>query len=382
MSTATHGRRRSRPPTLQGAFDPKHNALNAIRLAMALLVIVWHSFPLTGTAIGFEPLRQIFSRFAVDVFFTISGFLITSSWARRPEVVAYLRARILRIFPAFWVCLIVTAFVAAPLSLAIAHRATPHGFFDAQVAYFFHNFLLSLGRPGVAGTPFGVPYHGQWNGALWTLMWEFMCYLGVMALGLTRLLRLRLTLPIVYLLMTAGVAVTTYGPIHNYWLSNGSRFGIMFVGGALVWQYRDRIRLRRPLMILAGCVIVASSFLADYGLIAALPIAYLALSTGALLKHPRLTLTNDFSYGVYIFGFPTQQLLSVAGAVALPVPLYALLAIVVTLPIAALSWFGIERPALRFKGKRRVVVGSSPAVVETVALPSEGATPDPRSTVV
>ena len=59
------------------AFDPRNNALNVIRLFLALLVIVWHSFPLTGHEIAFATLRHILSRISVDGFYAVSGFLIT-----------------------------------------------------------------------------------------------------------------------------------------------------------------------------------------------------------------------------------------------------------------------------------------------------------------
>ncbi|EUA24317.1 putative membrane protein [Mycobacterium xenopi 3993] len=95
------------------AFDPRRNALNAWRLTLATGVILWHSFPLTGHHIAFQPVHQLLRDAWVDGFFAISGFLITWSWLSNPRLCTYLVARGLRILPGLWLCLIITAFVIA-----------------------------------------------------------------------------------------------------------------------------------------------------------------------------------------------------------------------------------------------------------------------------
>jgi peptidoglycan/LPS O-acetylase OafA/YrhL len=365
-------------PSLREVFDPKLNAFNALRLLMALLVVVWHSFPLTATPVTFEPLRQIFSRLPVDVFFTVSGFLIVSSWVRNPRVVAFVRARVLRIFPAFWVCLIVTALAFAPLSVAIRGTGLPAGYAQGAVGYVLKNAGLRVWQNGIAGTPAGIPYAGQWNGALWTLGWEFSCYVAVLVIGLVGLFRYKTTIPALYLLCTLGVLVSAYGPVHNWYVTNGSRFGIMFAAGALVFRFQDRIPVSRMLMAVAAVLIAVSAFLPDYGVVAGLPIAYLAMTLGASVKRPRLTLSNDISYGIYIYGFPIQQVLSTLGAGRGGPGLFALAAIAVTVPVAAASWFVIERPALRLKGGRSAP-RSAPAARAGVAAEPPG---EPTKTVV
>lgn len=339
--------------TLGAAFDPRNNALNAIRLFLALLVIVWHSFPLTGHDIAFSPLRQVVSRISVDGFFAVSGFLITSSWLRNPRVLTYLRARVLRIFPAFWVSLVVTAAVIAPLALTLRYGSLPIGYGDSAVRYVVVNAALQVKQYGIAGTPSGVPLPGAWNGSMWTLFWEFLCYLGVLALGVTRLLRYRWTLPVLFGLSVLGVLLTSYGPVDNYWLKNGAHFGVMFLAGALVFQLKDRLPLTRLPVLAALAAFVASAWLPDYRLVAALPIAYLLIAAGAVGRHPRLQLRNDLSYGTYIFAFPLQQLLATLGLAGVGVLGFCLVAVAATLPVAAASWFLVERPALRLRRVKR-----------------------------
>jgi peptidoglycan/LPS O-acetylase OafA/YrhL len=75
-----------------------------------------------------------------------------------------------------------------------------------------------------------------------------------------------------------------------------------------------------------------------------------ALALSPALARPSFDLRHDLSYGVYLYGWPLQQalrqLFPTATAVALLGP-----ALLLTLAVAALSWFGVERPALRLKAR-------------------------------
>lgn len=358
---------------LVDVFDPRMNALNAVRLFLSVGVIVFHSFPLTGTDIGFRPVNQLLGSFFVDAFFAISGYLILSSWVRRPQWWAYLRARLLRIMPAFYVSALVTAFVIAPVAVLISGKGFPANFGAGAVAYVAGNALLRVHNYAIAGTPLGVPYPRVWNGSVWTLWWEFLCYLGVLALGLARVLRWRVTVVIAFAFAAVGLLATAYGPVHNYYIDNGSRFALMFLAGSMVYTFRDKLPVSWGLVAVAGLVVVVSSVLPDYRIVAALPVAYLAIAAGALLKHPRLRLTNDISYGTYIYAFPLQQLLATAGLYKAAVPVFALASIAVTIPMAAASWFGVERLALRLKGSRPRKPAAAPI---GAGDPGPGAMPD------
>jgi peptidoglycan/LPS O-acetylase OafA/YrhL len=71
--------------SLATVLDRKRNGLNAIRLALALGVIAWHSFPLTGRTVEWEPARQLLELVFVDGFFAISGVLIVGNWHNNPN---------------------------------------------------------------------------------------------------------------------------------------------------------------------------------------------------------------------------------------------------------------------------------------------------------
>ena len=85
----------------------------------------------------------------------------------------------------------------------------------------------------------------------------------------------------------------------------------------------------------------------------AIPFAYGLLWLGAVLP-VRLGSVNDLSYGTYIYAFPVQQLLAVAGAhTVLGYWGFATVALLVTLVLAWLSWHLVEKPTLRLKSAVR-----------------------------
>ncbi|WP_347754331.1 acyltransferase [Agrococcus sp. ProA11] len=346
-------------PTIAERYEPRANALNAVRLALALLVIVWHSFPLSGNRIEWHPLQQFMGQTAVDGFFAISGFLILGSWLRNPRWFPYLMARVLRIFPAFWVCLVVTAFLIAPVATMLATSGSYGSAISVEsVTYVLKNAALRMFQDRIGDTPLGVPFTATWNGSMWTLWWEFLCYVGVLALGVLGLLRRSWILPAAFVLGLVAVIGTGYGPIENFYVATAARFGTMFLAGALLHIYAHRIPLTWPLVALASAATIATMWLPDYRLLGALPLAYAMFGIGALVQHPRMRLRNDLSYGTYIYAFPVQQLLASAGVHELGVPLYVAASIGVTLAAAAASWFLIERHALKLKPRRRASAGA------------------------
>lgn len=337
---------------LSEVFDRRANALNAVRLALAASVVFIHSFSLTGSPLIWGPLDRLLGDVGVDGFFAISGFLIVSSWVNRPQVVAFMKARILRIFPAFYVCLLVTAFVLAPLSMWLAGSWSP-GWFKGAVTYVTSNSGLWIFQTGIPGTLETTPHPLVWDLPLWTLAWEFLCYLAVLALGVLGWLNKQWILWAGFAACWVGLFFCASGIVDSGPTQSVSRFGLMFVTGALAYFLQDRIRMSWKGVGVAALVIAGSSFLPDYRLVAAPFVAYVCIGVGALIKDRRLSLRNDFSYGLYIYAFPVQQMLAVAGLAILgPIP-FAAVALVMSLPIAALSWFVIEKPALSLKDMSR-----------------------------
>ncbi|PPH07286.1 acyltransferase [Rathayibacter sp. AY1C1] len=344
---------RTRPrPTVGSAFDPRSNSINALRLGLAVLVIVSHSFPLGGY--GDDPGfgGSTLGAWAVGGFFATSGFLITASRLRSRSLVDFLWRRFLRIYPAFLVSLLVVAFVAAPLASLLLGA----GEYSAAgaVRFVFANAALYIREYGIAGMLGSVPYPGAWNGSLWSLFYEFVSYVVIgllVSLAPARWVRPLVVAGFAGLTLVAAVLATDLVPFPAPLNQTVTLVGY-FLAGALVHLYRDRLPLTGALTAVAAVLLVLVIATGLYRVLAGLPLAYLMVAPGARLPLRRVGATHDVSYGMYIYAFPVQQLLSLAivGAGA-DVPLWAYIALSVaaTVPLAWASWLLVERPAMRLK---------------------------------
>ena len=326
--------------SLAEVFDPKANSLSHIRLALATGVIVCHAVFFAGFRPS-ETFGQLIEFGFVDGFFAISGFLIVASWVQRPSVFPFVTARALRIIPAFWVALAMTAFVLAPGALLLSGRGLPPGFWEEAWTYVGTGLGLFINQHDIAGSP--SPTTGSWNQPLWTLYWEFACYILVAALGVFGLVR-RKTMVVLFVgaLSLALLAVAGFVP---FGYSLIARFLLMFAAGGALYMFRERIPATWWGVVASVSLVAVSAMLPDYRLIGALPLAYALVVGGSLLRRP--TLRTDVSYGIYVYAFPIQVGLAMLGVTNLAAN--ALLALACTLPFAVASWYLIERPALRLK---------------------------------
>ncbi|WP_018503387.1 acyltransferase family protein [Parafrankia discariae] len=367
-----HKRRRA---TVGTAFADGGNCFNFLRVALAMVVFVQHIWSAGGfglTRFGrYEP-----GALAVDLFFVISGFLITYSRVRLPSTARYLWHRSLRILPAFWVCLAVVALVIAPLAWLHDHGSldgyfggAPHGPFRYIVA----NSTLKISFYDILGTPTGVPLSpprigptAAWNGSLWSLWWEFVCYLGVAFLVLVGVIprRRRMVVAIAAVLWAALVAhwlvpdaSGVLGVLGSGLAGGVLRIGPLFLCGSLLYLYGDRIPLSGPLAGLCVVVIAAGGFLTEPHVLIDPPLAYLCLWLALRLPFRRVGSRVDLSYGLYIYTSPIQQLMAVYGVHRHGVVAYFSACLLLSVAVSVASWYAVEAPALRLKHATPGVAG-------------------------
>ena len=217
--------------------------------------------------------------------------------------------------------------------------------------YYLHNLTLFSLRYDLPGVFPDNPYGAAINGSLWTLSYEIICYVGVLVCGVMGVLRYpRAFLPllVVFCVFYAG-AMTFDLPFR---LEELAKLGLPFVVGMSFWIWRAEAPLSLPLggalAVMAGLAWFTPFFQ---------PFLVLALSYGVfvlgfahipgLAAYARL---GDYSYGLYVYAFPVQQVIAFAGVTN---PLVnVLLAFPMTLVCAILSWHLIEAPALRLRGAR------------------------------
>jgi len=336
-------------------FDPRRNSLNALRLLLAALVIVSHSWPLSGHHPEPEWGGANLGTWAVFGFFAISGFLITRSRLSGRSTFDFYRARVLRILPGFVVALIVVAFGFAPLSQLFDPDASWHPI--SSVTFVLRNLPLYpplLGQPEIVHTLSGTPFPGLWDGSLWTLFWEACCYL---AIGLAVSLLPRKAVPLVvialFVLLSLVSLAGAFGlvPLPEL-VGRVIPMLIAFAAGSLLFLFSDRFRANLLTAVVAVVALVVIGLLGMIPQLGALPLAYLLLTLGNVLPFHGVGRSFDISYGVYIYAWPVQQTLALAFHPQLSVPVFILLSFVGTVPLAFLSCWLIERPALALKSRR------------------------------
>ena len=329
------------------------NNLNAIRLFLALLVVFDHSFPL-ATAQN-DPLlvvsRQLsFGELAVHLFFFISGFLITASWFNSRSMNDYLRRRVLRIFPGYTVALFFSFLVA------VAFAVPPFDNFAARLKNLTDIFYLGFSSCTGEWVFPNNPYPHTANGSLWTIHFEFTCYLVIAAIGLFGFLRKRVAILILFLALFGYCAHTLLSRgsdlMHVNRAFTDMSFLMIFLAGACAWLWRDRIFLHSTLALLAVFLLIGLiQFPPWFTLLVPVAAGYVILWIGYVRPLKRLAWCNktDLSYGTYLYAFPIQQMLALAG-LRNPWLLFAI-ATPLTLAIALGSWTFVEKPCLRMKSK-------------------------------
>jgi len=348
------------PPagTFSGLGETGANNFDVLRFVLASLVILSHSFPLLHGDNRREPLSRLtggqtdLGTLAVDGFFLISGFLISRSWLRSAGTADYLKKRILRIYPGFLVAAAFGAFAVGPL-LAVR----PSAYWSRFSAVTFGRSALAL--QAVYPRVFGALPYPSLNGSLWTVGYEFECYLAVILLGRLGFWRSR-SGPAVGLALAVGLYAAQAhwpGPGQAAPFGRGPwpRFAATFLAG--VWFQSERERLPRSsglfVAALWGLVVLAAvpewrGFAPAVPVLGGYMLFYLAsLPTPWSRRRARRA---DISYGLYLYAFPVQQLLvRYLGADRLtPLGLFAL-AYPAALVMAVLSWRLVEAPCLRRK---------------------------------
>jgi peptidoglycan/LPS O-acetylase OafA/YrhL len=296
--------------------DGQRNNFDALRLIGAFLVLISHEFALSGrrepTFLG----GNSFGHLGVLIFFSISGYLVTSSWLKDPDILRFIARRALRVVPAL--C------VSIPLTFAA---------------------IAALGLTGFPANPRHLT-----NGSLWTIPYEVYCYLLLVVAGL----------------VTRRPSIVLAAGIFGYFglsgLESGTSFlayfGLFFAAGSLL---RACPYLRRPLptllFLVTGCALVYSDQM-KLGLAFVVPSLTVAIGLQSWAGLRDVSKIGDLSYGIYIYAWPAQQI-----GVALlgrQTPYLELLSITVpsTLVLAAASWHLVEKTALRFKPDQGCDIGT------------------------
>ena len=302
-----------------------HNNCNLLRLIFAGLVVVSHSPVLVDGNHLREPLLRLFGRMSlgdvsVDGFFLVSGYLITKSFARQPKVFGYLMKRVARIYPAYLICYWLCILALAPFVGGDRHLLTSPHFLLIEVLR-----SLCLFSPQLPGAFHSLPF-AFLNGSVWTIKFEFLCYLLVALLGpLVIKLRsrdyLRYVLCVFVLLglvldgyarTDVGADLIPGGTISSL-IQGCLRFFPICGAGALFYFFRHEIRFtgRGTAVAMLG-LLVFFSFASTQEPALVVFGGYLIFGfsfAARVLTLGEWTGKTDISYGLYLYAWPIQNLL-------------------------------------------------------------------------
>ena len=329
-----------------------------------------------------ETIADVCGGIAVPFFFVLSGFLVTRSWASDPKLGDFLQKRVLRIYPGFLAASLFCAIIVGPLGAADS-RAYWHEFQPVK----FARWALLLVGPYIPTVFVSLPMSTGVNGSFWTLRYEFYCYLLVAALGLLGLFRVRLVLAAAFTVLYAlrlvqlltGRVFFPSREVHLFGnLASWSSLILYFLAGMLLYLYRDKVPYSRTLFLVCLGALVLCGLLPG-GIALVLPVcgsyALLCLAFSRRLGMQRFARRGDFSYGLYLYAFPIQQLLVLYLGPHLGVPALFAAAFGLTLGVAVVSWHLIEKPCLRLKRRSSRAPDSRPEMAHAVTPPQDDPAP-------
>ena len=333
-----------------GAIVHHNNNIGLIRLIFASLVVVAHAYVLTGIGMQ-EPLAVYTDTFTlgslgVDGFFLISGYLITQSMLRTRSARDFLLRRVLRIYPAFLVAYAIGGWLAAAI-----RPGYPIELWRALVL--FHPFDV-IAPPGQQGFTANSP--------MWTIGYEFRCYLVVMLLGTIGLLAQRrrvLGLAIIFWALYLFIRLPELWSIRAFKaplaldIAVGNllptlRFFAIFGIGMVAYLYRDallpRLNIWVVLASLAGIVLTLAHPIWGESLFMLFAAAIVFWAAFRLRIGPLQKINDswDISYGTYLYGWPLGNLL-IWLQPEWDVGPFILVNLVGAWALGAASWFLLER---------------------------------------
>lgn len=366
--------------TLGAATETHDNGFNAVRLACALAVVVYHAYLMSPVTQLLDPvsawLRPVtdIGALAVGIFFLISGMFVSQSWLRDPHLGRFALRRVARIVPGLFVALLITTLAAV---VFFSERGLAGVFDPAPWRYIFGNTVLHWLQYNIPPEELriaGVLGGRDLNGVLWTLYWEGRMYVVLALVGVAAVLPMRQWLrgAAVFLLLAANLFPEV---LSGYvW---EVRLWSLFLTGVLLQTLAPQLRIGF-VHVACALALVALNWtrsasltphpLTWFGI--ALVFATLALWIGSArvrgLGHVQ---RHDYSYAVYIYHWPVLMMVGAAVPSATPLRLLAI-TLAVLVPLVLLSWHCVEAPAMRAARRwlRRRQVAAPVERVERVAV--------------
>lgn len=341
-------------------IESKNNNFDFLRFFAASLVIVSHSFPLSGSK--FEPFSWLSGFYtlgglALVIFFTMSGFLIVKSWTDYPDYLNFAKKRFLRIIPGLVVVTFFSILVIGPLVTVVNLDSY---FQSRQIIDYLKNVFMFPMYDNLPGVFVNNIYPNAVNGSLHTIPVEIVMYGMVVIFGILGVFRNKLfpvAIVLILLIMdfhvlprmnTGNQSVFFHPIVSFFWLAT------YFAIGSCFYIYREKIPYDKIIaffaliMLLLSFKTPAAQFVGYF----AFPYLVIYLSFLDISWLRNFSKYGDFSYGLYIYAFPVQQTIMHFSRNKINIVYFFLISYAITLIFACISWNIIEKPFLNLKKKR------------------------------
>ncbi len=335
--------------------DGHDNFFTPLRFLFAYLVLIGHSFVVSGGDSSAEPhvfYHYTFSYIAVNLFFIASGFLVTASMLYRKDAASFASARFLRIYPGLFVHILIMMFVfgvmttSLPIGEYLTHKQT---LIQPLLVLPFIKSQMFL--PGIVENN----HEHMASAALWTLRYEVLAYMGTFAAFSLGLMRQKWMLAAQFILFLLAWPVLHLSGLVDHLpatLQLLLRFGLVYGLGAAIYAFRDKIKFHiLGIPVMFGLAALSHKTVM-FEPVLDMALAY-ALFWAAYVKLPKLNIMKtmpDVSYGLYIYHWSVLQGIRHYWPEVTTLQLI-LLSTPISIALAALSWYLIEKPALKLKDR-------------------------------
>jgi peptidoglycan/LPS O-acetylase OafA/YrhL len=345
-------------------IDNKNNAFDFVRLVLALFVVFAHSRYLFGAedilhweAKYFDNLHA--GTIAIWGFFAISGYLVTTSWQRSNGIVDFVVKRYKRIFPGFWVSILVCGFLFVPLWYFIKEKTLAN--FWAINGLDWWKFMSSNLDSEIKVNSVGKVAIDTIDGPWWTIHHELRAYIFLAILGFLGFLKgsMRwLTLVITIFLNLTRIHYS-FNPEFASWC--GQWFGderillfiSIFMWGVSLNLFKDILTLKWSGTLVSFLFLIGGTVFNFLPIVLPFCFTYFVISLSYILPVRNISKKiGDLSFGVYLYHWPIRLTLQMLGFQStLGLWQFLGLNLILTIPFALLSWNFVEK---RWLGRHTV----------------------------